>query len=58
MINEIELRREALRAICRRIYVRRLNLFASAARGDFDRERSDVDFMRRDAGAYFEAERG
>jgi uncharacterized protein len=45
MINEIELHREKLRAICRRFHVRRLDLFGSAARGDFDRERSDVDFI-------------
>jgi len=45
MINEIELRREELWAICRRLHIRRLDLFASAARDDFDRERSDVDFI-------------
>jgi len=45
MIDEIELHREELRALCRRFHVRRLDLFGSAARGDFDPERSDVDFI-------------
>jgi hypothetical protein len=45
MIDEIARRREELRALCRRFHVRRLDLFGSAARGDFDPERSDVDFL-------------
>ena len=45
MIDEIALRREELWALCRRYHVRRLDLFGSAARGDFDPERSDVDFL-------------
>src|SRR6516162_1317995 len=45
MIDAIALRREELRALCRRYHVRRLDLFGSAARGDFDPERSDVDFL-------------
>ena len=45
MIDEIALRRDELRAVCRRFHVRRLDLFGSAARGDFDPERSDVDFL-------------
>ena len=45
MINEIEIHRRELLAICRRFHVRRLDLFGSAARGDFDRERSDLDFI-------------
>ena len=45
MIGEIELRREELQALCRRFYVRRLDLFGSAARGDFDPEHSDFDFV-------------
>ena len=44
MIDEIALRRDELRAVCRRFHVRRLDLFGSAARGDFDPLRSDVDF--------------
>lgn len=34
-----------LRKLCRRFHVRRLDLFGSAARGDFDPQRSDVDFV-------------
>src|ERR1700751_4667846 len=45
MIDEIELHREELRGLCRRFHVRRLDLFGSAARGDFDPEHSDVDFL-------------
>jgi predicted nucleotidyltransferase len=45
MIKQIELHREELRALCRRFHVRRLDLFGSAARGDFDPEHSDVDFI-------------
>jgi predicted nucleotidyltransferase len=45
MIADIELHREELRALCRRFHVRRLDLFGSAARGDFDPARSDLDFL-------------
>jgi uncharacterized protein len=45
MIDEIEFRREELAALCRRFHVRRLDLFGSAARGDFDPNRSDIDFL-------------
>ena len=45
MINEIALRREELGALCRRFHVRRLDLFGSAARGDFDPAHSDLDFI-------------
>ena len=45
MIHEIEVHREELQAPCRRFHVRRLDLFGSAARGDFDPERSDIDFL-------------
>ena len=45
MIEEVELHREKLGALCRRFHVRRLDLFGSAARGDFDPERSDIDFL-------------
>ena len=45
MIDAIALRREELRALCRRFHVRRLDLFGSAARGDFDPGRSDVAFL-------------
>jgi hypothetical protein len=45
MIDEIELHREELQALCRHFRVRRLDLFGSAARGDFDPEQSDIDFL-------------
>jgi predicted nucleotidyltransferase len=45
MIDEIASHRDEMRALCRRFHVRRLDLFGSAARGDFDPERSDVDFL-------------
>jgi uncharacterized protein len=45
MIDQIRLHREELWALCRRFHVRRLDLFGSAARGDFDPEHSDVDFI-------------
>jgi predicted nucleotidyltransferase len=45
MIDEIALHREELQALCRRFHVRRLDLFGSAARGDFDPEHSDIDFL-------------
>ena len=34
-----------LRKLCRRFHVRRLEVFGSAARGDFDPQRSDMDFL-------------
>jgi uncharacterized protein len=45
MIKQIESHREELHALCRRFHVRRLDLFGSAARGDFDPDRSDFDFV-------------
>ena len=45
MIDEIALHREELQELCRRFHVRRLDLFGSAARGDFNPERSDIDFI-------------
>jgi uncharacterized protein len=45
MINEIELHRAELHELCRRFHVRRLDLFGSASRGDFDPERSDIDSL-------------
>jgi hypothetical protein len=45
MIEDIELHRGELQALCRRFHVRRLDIFGSAARGDFDPERSDIDFL-------------
>jgi hypothetical protein len=45
MIDEIEFHREELQALCRHFHVRRLDLFGSAARGDFDPQKSDIDFL-------------
>jgi len=45
MIGEISLRREDVKALCRQFHVRRLEVFGSAARGDFDPRRSDLDFL-------------
>ena len=45
MIDEIASHRAELRALCQRFHVRRLDLFGSAARDDFDPRRSDVDFL-------------
>ena len=41
----IEAKREEIAELCRTHHVRRLSLFGSAAREDFDSERSDVDFL-------------
>src|SRR5882762_7832611 len=45
MIDNIALHRAELGALCRRFHVRRLDLFGSAARDDFDPARSDLDFL-------------
>jgi predicted nucleotidyltransferase len=45
MIDEIALHRAEMHALCRRFHVRRLDLFGSAARDDFDRARSDIDLL-------------
>lgn len=45
MIDAVASHREELQALCRRFHVRRLDLFGSAARGDFDPQRSDIDFL-------------
>ncbi|MBI5719991.1 MAG: nucleotidyltransferase domain-containing protein [Burkholderiales bacterium] len=45
MLPDIESHRPALAELCRRFAVRRLELFGSAARGDFDPARSDLDFL-------------
>lgn len=44
-MNPIDQHREAIAAACRRFGVRRLELFGSAARGDFIPGRSDFDFL-------------
>ncbi len=46
MIGFIEGKREALRDLCMKYKVRRLEIFGSAVTGeDFDSERSDLDFL-------------
>lgn len=46
MIGFIEDKREALRELCVKYRVRRLEIFGSAVTGeDFDSERSDLDFL-------------
>lgn len=45
MIRVVEDNLPAIRELCREFGVARLELFGSAARGDFDPERSDVDFL-------------
>jgi uncharacterized protein len=45
MIAAISTHREELRDLCRRFHVRRLDVFGSAARGDFEDARSDIDFL-------------
>ena len=46
MQSDIDSKREALAAFCRRFGVTRLEVFGSAARGaGFDRKRSDADFL-------------
>ncbi|HEY2584894.1 MAG TPA: nucleotidyltransferase domain-containing protein [Tepidisphaeraceae bacterium] len=45
MVDLIEQHRSAIADLCRRLGVRKLELFGSVARGDFDRAESDVDFL-------------
>ncbi len=45
MIPKIEQYRDQISALCMRYGIRRLELFGSAARGDFDPVSSDVDFF-------------
>ena len=45
MIRLIEQNREALEHLCARHHVARLELFGSAAEGDFDPQASDLDFL-------------
>ena len=46
MINLVTQKREGIAEHCRRLNVRRLDVFGSAARGDdFNPETSDVDFL-------------
>jgi predicted nucleotidyltransferase len=45
MLPLIAERRSEIAALCRRFGVRRLAVFGSAARGDFDPARSDIDLL-------------
>ena len=45
MLEMIEQHRHELRQLCQRFEVRRLELFGSAARGDFNPTSSDLDFL-------------
>jgi predicted nucleotidyltransferase len=66
MTNLIELHRDEVAALCRQSGARRLDIFGSAARGDFDPATSDLDFLvefedvppARYAQAYFSLKEG
>lgn len=45
MLDLIEARRAEVVQICQRYQVKRLDVFGSAASGDFDSEASDLDFV-------------
>ena len=45
MIPELEQRRTDIEALCRRFQVRRLDMFGSAASGEFRAGESDLDFL-------------
>jgi len=45
MIEVIKERREAVAEHCRRLNVRWLDVFGSAANGNFDEAKSDIDFL-------------
>ena len=45
MITAITEKREGIAEHCRRLNVRRLDVFGSAANGNFDEEKSDIDFL-------------
>jgi hypothetical protein len=45
MIELIEQHRRQIESLCRKHNVKRLELFGSAARGDFDPTASDLDFL-------------
>ena len=45
MVAQIEQHRPELLALCHKYGVRRLDLFGSATRQDFDPNRSDIDFV-------------
>lgn len=45
MLDLIQAHQHEIQEICRRFRVRRLELFGSAATGEFDPNRSDLDFL-------------
>jgi hypothetical protein len=45
MIAALENKRDEIAEVCRQFGVCRLEVFGSASEGDFDPERSDVDFL-------------
>lgn len=45
MLTLIDRQKTEIAELCRRFHVRRLELFGSAARGEFDPARSDIDFL-------------
>jgi predicted nucleotidyltransferase len=45
MTHVLESHRQELADLCRQYRVRRLDVFGSAARGDFDEEASDIDLL-------------
>lgn len=61
MIQELQDRTEELAGLCRQYHVKRLDVFGSASVGNFDPQRSDLDFLvifeslppREHADAYF-----
>jgi predicted nucleotidyltransferase len=66
MMNLIDQHREAVAALCRKSGARRLDVFGSASRDDFDPATSDIDFLveldevppARYAEAYFSLKEG
>lgn len=55
MIATVEQRADELKSLCRRYDVERLELFGSAASGDYHPEESDLDFLVEFQPAAFEA---
>ena len=45
MINKIKNHRRELSELCKRLKIRRLEVFGSAATGEFEPDKSDVDFI-------------
>ena len=45
MLDLIEQHRSEIERLCRKYRINRLELFGSAARGDFDFDKSDLDFF-------------